>query len=314
MRQRILIPVLLALVALGLTAAGFVLNNHFQAVKEKQIMSEFAALMAEQDLPVTKVVEYLDKHINKVSKEKASAMVLGLEAVQRANLAAWQQRYDDEVLQEKIRQLYGDRWSPQEIIGAATGDLRTLLLETIAGGYKVETVEGQYFPVIDYTFYRKYYGALTPGVVAYFELMAVESEHPPVKDAALMIGWEEILRRTANQERFLRLHGPQVRAAYEQRRGEYGSVNPVASVRQLLKRYLGFALYGCDNTPLFAYRTKVMNPQARQAYEEYVFNEGEGEFCTQIKAYLEVLAKNDYRLTAEVEAYRKQVLAEWQGI
>lgn len=163
MRQRILIPVLLALVALGLTAAGFVLNNHFQAVKEKQIMSEFAALMAEQDLPVTKVVEYLDKHINKVSKEKASAMVLGLEAVQRANLAAWQQRYDDEVLQEKIRQLYGDRWSPQEIIGAATGDLRTLLLEIIAGGYKVETVEGQYFPVIDYTFYRKYHGALTRG-------------------------------------------------------------------------------------------------------------------------------------------------------
>lgn len=307
MRQRVLIPVILAL---GLTAVGFVINNHFQAVKEKQAMSGFAALTAEQNLTVTKVVEYLDKHINKVSEENASAMVLGLEQVQRANLAKWQQRYEDEDLQEKIREIYGDHWSPQEILAVAKGDLRSVLLETIAGGYKVETAEGQYFPVIDYTFYRKYHAALTPDVVAYLELMAVESEHPPAKDAALMISWEEILRRATNQERFLRVHGTQ-RDKHGHGHGEFDSVNPVASVRQLLKRYLGFALYGCDNTPLFDYRTKVMDPEARQAYEEYVLNEEEGEFFKQIKTYLDALAKNDYRLTAEVEAYRKRVFAAW---
>lgn len=337
MRPRVFIFVILAL---GLVAAGFVFAHHSRAAREKEIMAGFTALMAVEDLTVAEVVAYLDEQINAAAKEKAAAMVLGLEEVQRANLARWQQRYEDEELQENLRRIYGDRWSPQEIIGrvqaGVTGDiagdvteklrgLLELLQETIANGYKVETAEGQYFPVIDYTFYRRYHAALPPEVTGYFELMAVESETPPAKDAALVIGWDEILRRAANQERFLRAQGAQIRnkeagdiLGARQGNGqgagqgdrEYKAVI-VGSVRELFQLYLRFALYGCDNTPLFDYRTKEMDPEARQAYTDYLSQAEDGEFSAQIKAYFDVLAANDYRLTPAVEAYRKEVLTVW---
>ncbi len=315
MRQRVFVFVILAL---GLLAAGFVLNNHLRAAREKKAMAGYAALMAAEELSVAQVAAYLDEHINAVSKEKAATMVLGLEAVQQANLARWQQRHEDEELQMNLIEIYGGQWSPQGIIERAqarvgNGKLQELLQETIENGYKVETTEGQYFPVIDYTFYRRYHAAVPPEITAYLEIMAVESEDPPVKDAALLIGWDEILRRAANQERFLRTYGAQAcgkQTGNGQGYGEYRTLI-VQGVRGLLKRYLGFALYGCDNTPLFDYWTREMNPKARRAYEEYLSQAGDGEFSAQIRAYLGVLAENDYRLTPAVDAYRKQVLSAW---
>ncbi len=315
MRQRVIILVFLVL---ALVVAGFVLNNHLQTAREKKIMAGFTVLMAAEELTVAQVSAYLDEYINTVAKEKAATMVLGLEQVQQRNLARWQQRYEDEDLQMDLMEIYGDRWSPQEILKRAQargvdGKLRELLQETIENGYKVETTEGQYFPVIDYTFYRRYHAAVPPEITAYLEIMAVESEDPPVKDAALLIGWDEILRRAANQERFLRTYGAQAcgkQTGNGQGYGEYRTLI-VQGVRGLLKRYLGFALYGCDNTPLFHYWTREMNPKARRAYEEYLSQAGDGEFSAQIRAYLGVLAENDYRLTPAVDAYRKQVLSAW---
>jgi hypothetical protein len=54
-----------------------------------------------------------------------------------------------------------------------------------------------------------------------------------------------------------------------------------------------------------------MDPEARQAYTDYLSQAEDGEFSAQIKAYFDVLAANDYRLTPAVEAYRKEVLTVW---
>lgn len=126
--------------------------------------------------------------------------------------------------------------------------------------------------------------------------MATESESTPVKDAALMIGWDEILDRAEQQEEFIR---------------EYSSSTQAGAVRQLLKRYVTFALYGCNNTPLFSYDTKRMRPEAKQAYEEHVREGKKGRFSALIKEYLNVLEANAYSLTADVEAFRKKGAVAW---
>ena len=166
----------------------------------------------------------------------------------------------------------------------------------MANGYKVETAEGFFFPVIDYTIYRKYYQALPADLAAYFELMAVESEETPVKDAALMISWEEILKRALRQEEFIK---------------EYAASEQVDAVKELLKRYVTFALFGCNNTPLFSYDTKKMKPEAKAAYLKHSWDEKQGSFSALMKEYLKVLAENDYRLSEEVDEYRKNAAASF---
>lgn len=257
-------------------------------------MAGFDALLAKQDLTTIEVIRYLDEHIGAVSKENASKLLLGLERTQEANLPKWQKRYEDSALQGKMARTGQYQWRRKEIEGIADEDLKRILLETVESGYKIETAEGFFFPVIDYTFYQKYYSALPSDLVAYLELMAVESEKPPAKDAALIIGWDEILNRAKRQEEFIR---------------EHSSSTQVEPVRQLLKRYLYFAMYGVDNTPLFSYQTKRMRPEAKQAYEDFVQKEEKGKVSTLIKEYLGVLKENDFRLTPEVEDFRRKALA-----
>lgn len=93
---------------------------------------------------------------------------------------------------------------PADINRLEDASLKSLLLATLDNGFKIETAEGSFFPVIDYGYYQKYQSAVTADCVAYLEIMRLESERMPAKDAALMIGWEEILARRNVKNSLLR--------------------------------------------------------------------------------------------------------------
>ena len=122
--------------------------------------------------------------------------------MQKEKLSAWQRRYEDNTLQQKMAEVYQRNWALEDFKEVEDETIGPVVEQTIANGYKVETAEGMFFPVIDYTLYRKYYGRLAADLTAYFDLMAVESEATPVKDAALMISWEELLSGRS-PERFI---------------------------------------------------------------------------------------------------------------
>ncbi len=281
-------------IMIGFVLAFFFSYSGLLSKKEEKVMAGYAALLAKEDLTVAEVIAYVDQHIDEVAAENAGKLVLGLEWIQQEKLPAWQRRYDDSALQAKMAQVYQRNWALEDFKTAEDEEVRYLVAATIKNGYKVETAEGQFFPVLDYTFYRKYFEAISADLTAYFELMAVESEVTPVKDGALMISWEEVLQRAKRQEQFI---------------DGYSGSTQVEPVRALLKRYVTFALFGCNNTPLFAYQTKEMDPEAKLAYNIFVAQETEGNFAALIKEYLHVLAANDYRLTEEVDAYRQAAAA-----
>ncbi len=282
-----------------LVLAGLIVltNDRINKAKDKKIMTEFKTLMSGKNVTVTEIIKYLDQNINNVSKENASILVLGLEQVQNANLPQWQEKYQNEALQDEMAKVYRNSGWNLADFSSIEGDLKKIVSETTGSGYKVETAEGYFFPVIDYDFYQKYYGAITPDLAAYLEIMAVESNQTPVKDAALMIGWEEILKRAVRQEQFIK---------------EYSSSTQVEAMKQLLKRYVTFALFGANNTPLFSYDTKEIMPEAKAAYLKRSWDEETGSFSKLMSEYLRVLEKNNYRLTAEVADYRKNAAATFE--
>jgi len=48
---------------------------------------------------------------------------------------------------------------------------------------------------------KKYSEYVTEDVKEYINIMAEESNNPPAKDAALVVGWDEVLKRALNQEK-----------------------------------------------------------------------------------------------------------------
>lgn len=281
---------------LGLVLAFVLRQNLYLPAKEEKVMNGFETMLSQEEFTVAQVIAYLDRHLQEVSPAKAGKLVLDLEEVQKEKLPAWQRLYEDGTLQQKLAVAYQQNWALDDLRRVEDEDIRQVVAETVANGYKVETAEGMFFPVIDYTIYRKYYGALTEDLAAYFELMAIEAEKTPVKDAALMIDWEEVLWRAERQEEFLEKYSSSIR---------------VEPVRELLFHYVTFALFGCNNTPLFSYETKEMDPAAKEAYLAYARAETGSEFSRLINEYLKVLETNAFRLTEEVEAFRRQAVKAW---
>jgi len=234
------------------------------ASREKTVMDNYNALLQKADITLPEIIKYMDENIAAVSQFNASTMVIGLDKAQKDKLPKQQEKFgNSEAVQKALTKIYWSGLTEQSINSVESKEAKDLIIEAQSSGFKIETAEGMYFPVIDYAAYKKYRHAVTQDIAAYIDIMAVESDNTPIKDAALMISWNEILKRALTQEQFIK---------------NYESSVKVEDVRQLLKRYTVFALYGANNTPLFSYDTKQMAPEAKKTYAETVFDVNNGSF------------------------------------
>lgn len=261
---------------------------------QRDIMEEFDRL-AGSGAELAAVIEFINDNISKMSGENATVMVERLEKMQIENLPALGERYySDADIQNALFGLYqpGVDIDMEGVDRVEHEALRDLLVETRDTGYRVETAEGTYFPIIDYSFYRKYKDYVSDDMKEYIEIMAVESGEVPAKDAALVIEWGQVVERALRQEKFLKGHSDSTKAD---------------QVKDLYKKYVTFTLFGLNNTPLFDYSTKAMDQDARAAYTKAAQDGEESGYTALLKEYLEVLGKNNYVLTDEVENYRQEV-------
>lgn len=266
--------------------------------REKAVMAEFDKLTRKNNVKAEEIITFINTNLHEVSPPSLSVMLIALEKNQQHHLLRLQDRFaDEEIVQKTLAKDYSGELTDNYLNAIGEKPVRDLLSATKNNGYKIETAEGFFFPVIDYSLYKKYRQKVTPDMTAYIDLMAVESAQTPIKDAALVIGWQEILRRSLKQEQFIK---------------QYGNSAKSEEVRQLLKRYLVFTLYGANNTPLFGYEDRKMMPAAKKAYLEAGFAAENGAFSQLMAEYLAVLEKNEYTLTPEVEEYRKKAEAEFQ--
>lgn len=263
--------------------------------KDRAIMDEFNNLLHKYDGTMVEVIQFINEKIAALSPQNASAMVIALENKQKVALSKIQVTYENDTIQQKLSKDFRGDFTDNYINGIQDKVIKDVLLETKNSGFKIETAEGFYFPVIDYSLYKKYCSNVTPDIAAYIEIMSVESDQTSVKDAGLMIGWEEIIKRGISQEQFLK---------------EYYDSAKAEDVKQLLKSYLIFALYGTNNTPLFQYEDKQIAPAAKKIYFESAWT-GDGSFSKIMAEYLTLVKKNNYSLTKEVDDYRKKVIQEF---
>ena len=247
---------------------------------------------------IKRVLDFINTNISLITKEQATQMISEFEHLQRNFLSSVEEKFYNDDLQQRIYNIYRDGFDLSkindidEINKLEAPDLRGLLRETRNNGYKVETAEGMFFPIIDYQFYQQYSSYLTTDMAEYIKVMSVESNQVPAKDGALVIGWDEVLHRALSQEEFITQHPDSIKAV---------------DVERLYRKYLIFIFYGLNNTPLFSYESKTMVAEARCIYSEMVDSNQfrNSSLLESIKEFLKLLETNNYKLTDEVEKYRK---------
>ncbi|WP_339171209.1 hypothetical protein NSQ55_03390 [Paenibacillus sp. FSL H7-0943] len=264
-------------------------NNHAEAVYKAAL----PLLSTSDKLP--EAIKYLNSNMYAVGSYHATMMTLKLENLHKAALQAWESKFSTSTVQRKLTAIY-KAGASMSSLAAITDDLqlRTLLKSASESGYKLETAEGTFFPVIDYGAYRKYKLYVTNDISAYITIMATESDLPSSKDNGLVIAWTEVAARALSQEQFIQNHPKS---------------NRISAVKALYTMYVNNTFYGQNNTPLFHYDNLEMDLEAQKAYSSILTkNNDNSPFLQKLDSFMKLMKDNSYKLTDEVEQYRKTSL------
>ncbi|MNI17579.1 hypothetical protein D3C73_709520 [compost metagenome] len=266
-------------------------NPENSKVRSTQLVKEFEALVQRTgNLP--QAFQFINEHINELTSEDTSHILFALEDVQIKELAGFVNRYFEGNIQEQLTSIYKIDDSLNDLIDKADDEsLKSLLTETQDSGYLLSIAEGMFAPVIDYSKVSHNLEKATDEIKAYFELRETESQKHSLSDAALVISWEELLNRGLAAERFTTKYPNAVR------------IKEVISLRD---NYIAVIFYGANNTPLFDYDTKIMDSDARKAYETVLStNTGNADstLMQDLEAFMSTAAKENYKLT---EVLKKQ--------
>lgn len=255
----------------------------------QQVYNRFEALLSKQE-QLAKAFSYLNQNIHKVSRNQATQMTLHLENAQKKKLSKIQTQFDPTSVQEKLNKIYQEGDTITKLI-AKTKDasLRKLLTATKNQGFKVETAEGMFFPVLDYSRYTKFRPYVTTDVQAYIDIMKKESDQVPLKDAGIVISHKELVTRSVAMERFTI---------------KYPKSQRIKQVNQLFSQYTFLTFYGTSNTPLFGDNRKI-DPDAKKAYLAVLKQNKskDSQYLTKLNKFMELLSKNKDERTKAVDKF-----------
>lgn len=270
-------------------------TNQESMVEESQtskvnIMEEYNKLITDDNVSLKEIAAFMNKNIKNATEEEVSSMILGLEELHLNKRETEEEKYTSEELQKGFQALAVEGIDFSQTDTIKDESIKNLVAQSIENGYKIETAEGYYFPIIDYNFYKQFSSYATPEVKDYIDIMTVESDNVFAKDAALVISWDEVVNRTLAMEKFLINYS-------DSKKGEY--------IKSLFDNYLFITMHGLNNTPLFDYELKQMDEKAKIAFTTALTQTTDSEYIKKLDDFMKLAEKSDYKLSAEIESYRK---------
>lgn len=229
----------------------------------EDIMKDFRKILDSKNNP-TIINKFIDENIDKVEKEDAREMIIGLEDV----LMEYTDLYTDEMFAEGYQGELLSLWeetadfdSPSslfldigKVVDKVENENSKELLERLASEkFKLINMEGSFYPIIDYEAIKEYNKFLDDEIKSYINIKSFDSNKPVVLDAALYISYDELAERLMGLEEHIKAFSGGIRG--EELLRLYGSY---------FKLYLG----GVDNTPIYKYETERVQEEVLASYKE----------------------------------------------
>lgn len=240
---------------------------------------------------------YLINHITKVDAWTATRMTLQLENAQKAHLPVYSEKVFPENVQKAINSSYIKNKNltyTALLNGIKDPKIRAILIEGRDKGYKLETSEGMYYPVMHYEGFKVFKPKVSKDIAAYIDIMATESNRPSVFDGAIVISWTELTNRALVLEDFVT---------------KYPASNRSVALQEELLYATTRLLYGTNNTPAYDYDAQVIQPEVKKAYEEALKNnKADTRILTVLEKLLQLLNSTNNKFTPEIEKFLDQTV------
>jgi hypothetical protein len=258
--------------------------------EQDKIMETFVQ-RASSDVSADQLLNQLVESLGKVDPEQADAMLRAMDAYYSRNLPKIEEIFYPDDVQKELSVLKFPITEDQ-FANIQDPEVRSLVQQTLDGGYKLDMAEGVVFPVIGYVELKALADGASDAMQDYLDLMAVESEDRMVRDAALVISRDELARRTLTAEAFIR---------------EHADAPELQKVKNQYMIYIRSYLFGLDNTPNTEDDFKF-KPEFRSEMEKLVAENTGTATADLVGQLLEILdSTGGYLFRKDPEVYQKDI-------
>ncbi|MBB3112419.1 hypothetical protein FHS18_004520 [Paenibacillus phyllosphaerae] len=256
-------------------------------------IAKFAELV-KQPGKLAEANAYLYANMGKLTIPQVTTMVLQLEDAIAEQLPAYEKKFETEAVQQAITKIYkkGDTLT-ELIVKTKDAKLKALFRDARNSGYKLDTGEGMFYLTVNYGTLSKYSSRVQEDIRGYIAIAAQESNRPALRDGALAITYSEVVLRSVQEESFLSKFPKSARAS---------------QVKAMFELNETLTFYGANNTPLFDYDTKVIQPLAKVAYLKQLNNlmPDSSPYLNKLEKFMALLEDEQYTLTDAVVKFRNQ--------
>ncbi|RCW41783.1 hypothetical protein [Paenibacillus prosopidis] len=255
------------------------------------------------------IIAYLNAQIANADQITADTMLRGLHSYYDSNLEAAQKAFFTDNVQDVLLK---EEWPITAQTAASIQDttVRELVQSAFYGGYKLEMVEGSLYPIVDYSFQKRYSKFLSNQMKTFVELQAVESDKASAMDGGLMITWDELAERALLAEAFIT---------------EYkDSPERETVLNQYVNRYLTMYINGLINTPIHDFETFKLLDEVKDSYKKTAEEAPQTVTGNLVAQFLDVLASTGDQVFAvkdgkqlelpAVKQFREGLSAKAEGL
>lgn len=247
------------------------------------------------------IIKFIKAKAPSLSKENASQLVLELENLQELNISESYYPEDEKnavpilnsEAETKLHAAIKSKFSMDIIPTLKDENLKNHLTDIAQKGYKIISTEGMFEVIIDYEKYKEFNNFVTPDIKDYISIKAKESNARSTDDAAMIITIDEVFDRALATEKYIKT---------------YPESERLEEVMQIHEMYVAACFYGQNNTPAFDYNTNVLAKNFRDSYEKLALKNIDSNLVKSVKEYLQVLKKENFKRTSEVEDVLEDVM------
>lgn len=249
----------------------------------------------EQNLELPVLFKYVDKNIDKLSIKNATDLVLLLEVAQ-SNIFAELDKvlYSDKVTKKLISIYKGQIISASNLDLILDEDIYSAINNIISSNFKLYYKENKYVAMTNYDSYKKYSKHILPDIRDYFEIMSAESALPSFINGESAVSYSERFKRAKNCAEFLTEHSNSSR--YSVVKYRYNLYMASMLLDGPIREITSNSIYVSNDYKIFL--------------EQVDLSDSENIAVQNLSSFKEILTKNNYKFSAEVQVYIQDFLSK----
>lgn len=263
-------------------------------LEKNYIEATLDTIAKDEEKDYIKILEFTREKNDKLDDLSQDMIFLKLEDILSGRISTVTKDLKNLDLENEVLIEGGLFFKEDDIDKIKNKDLKTYIEDLYASDYKLISLEGDYYPVVDYDKLLVDFKGASDEIKDYIGLMMEETNEPSAIDGGISVSFEELARRILARENYIR---------------KYSSSSRFDQMLRAYKNDLFLYLNGLDNTPIYDLETGIIYDEVFKSYRA-TSNTRDSSTGLVIQKYLKGIEENNRIIDSKIEELSISLLGE----